>query len=55
MYNIYLLYMIIKKNLSKYFSMNNLNFNDFYRKNKYFQGKMNKKFLGPSQFNFFLP
>ena len=55
MYNIYLLYMIIKKNLFKYFSRNNLNFNDFYRKNKYFQGKMNKKFLGPSQFYFFLP
>ena len=48
MYNIYLLYMIIKKKLFKYFSMNNLNFNDFYRKNKYFQGKMNKKCLGTS-------
>ena len=24
-------------------------------KNKYFQGKMNKKCLGPSQFNFLLP
>ena len=49
--------MIINKNLFKYFSRNDLNFNDFYRKNKYFQGKMNKKFLGPigySQF-FFLP
>ena len=45
--------MIIKKNLFKYFSRNNLNFNDFYRKNKYFQGKMNKKCLGPSQFFFF--
>ena len=55
MYNIYLLYMIIKKNLFKYFSRNNLNFNDFYRKNKYFQGKMNKKFLGHSQFFFLLP
>ena len=53
MYNIYLLYMIIKKNLFKYFSRDNLNFNDFYRKNKYFQGKMNTKFLGPSQFYFF--
>ena len=51
MYNIYLLYMI--KNLLKYFSRNNLNFNDFYRKNKYFQGKMNKRFLGPGQFYFF--
>ena len=47
--------MIIKKSLFKYFSRNNLNFNDFYRKNKYFQGKMNKKCLGPSQFYFFLP
>ena len=55
MYNIYLLYMIIKKNLFKYFSRNNLNFNDFSRKNKYFQGKMNKKFLVHSQFYFFLP
>ena len=55
MYNIYLLYMIIKKNLFKYFSRNNLNFNDFYRKNKSFQGKTNKIFLGPSQFYFFLP
>ena len=45
--------MIIKKNLFKYFSRNNLNFNDFYRKNKYFQGKMNKKILGTSQFFFF--
>ena len=45
--------MIIKKNLFKYFSRNNLNFNDFYRKNKYFQGKMNTKFLSPSQFFFF--
>ena len=45
--------MIIKKNLFKYFSRNNFNFNDFYRKNKYFQGKMNTKFLGPSQFFFF--
>ena len=53
MYNIYLLYMIIKKKLFKYFSRNNLNFNDFYRKNKYFQGKMNTKFLGPSTFLFF--
>ena len=52
MNNIYLLYMIIKKNLFKYFSRNNLNLNDFYRKNKYFQGKMNNKFLGPSQFYF---
>ena len=43
--------MIINNNLFKYFSRNNLN--DFYRKNKYFQGKMNKKFLGPSQFYFF--
>ena len=43
MYNIYLLYMIIKKNLFNDFSSNNLNFNDFYRKHKYFQGKMNKK------------
>ena len=48
MYNIYLLNMIIKKKNFKYLSRNNLNFNDFYRKNKYFQGKMNKKFLGPS-------
>ena len=55
MYNIYLLYMIIQKNLFKYFSRNNLNFNDFYRKNNYFQGKMNKKCLGPSQYYFFLP
>ena len=52
MYNIYLLYMIIKKNLFKYFSRNNLNFNDFYRKNKYFQGELNNKFLRPSQFYF---
>ena len=55
MYNIYLLYMIIKKNLFKYISRDNLNFNDFYRKNKYFQGKMNNKFLGPSQFYLLLP
>ena len=55
MYNIYLLYMIINKNLFTYLSRNNLNFNDFYRKNKYFQGKMNTKFLGPSQFYFLLP
>ena len=47
--------MIIKKNLFKYFSKNNLNFNDFYIKNKYFQGKLNTKFLIPSQFYFFLP
>ena len=47
--------MIIKKNLFKYLSRNNLNCNDFYRKNKYFQGKMNTKCLGPSQFYFFLP
>ena len=53
MYNIYLLYMIIKKNLYKYFSRNNLYFHDFSRKNKYFQGNMNKKLLGPSQFYFF--
>ena len=45
--------MIIKKNVFKYFCRNNLNFNDFYRKNKYFQGKLNKKCLGPSQFYFF--
>ena len=45
--------MIIKKNLLKYFSRNNLNFNDFYRTNKYFQGKMNTKYLGPNQFFFF--
>ena len=38
--------MIIKKNLFKYFPRNNLNFNNLYRKNKYFQGKMNKKCLG---------
>ena len=55
MYNIYVLYMIIIQNLFKYFSRNNLNFNDFYRKNKYFQGKMNTKYLGPSKFYFFLP
>ena len=42
MYNIYLLYKTFFLNLFKYFSRNNLNFNDFYRKNKYFQGKMNK-------------
>ena len=47
--------MITKKKLFKYLSRNNLNFNDFYRKNKYFQGKMNTKFLGSSQFYFFLP
>ena len=47
--------MIIKKKFFKYLSMNNLNFNDFYRKNKYVQGKMNTKFLGPRQFYFFLP
>ena len=45
--------MIIKKIKFKYFSRNYLNLNDFYRKNKYFQGKMNTKFLGPSQFFFF--
>ena len=45
--------MIINKKIFKYFSSNNLNFNDFYRKNKYFQGKMNTKLLGPSQFYFF--
>ena len=54
MYNIYLL-CDYKKNVFKYFSRNNLNFNDFYRKNKYFQGKMNKKCLRSSQFYFFLP
>ena len=48
MYNIYLLYIIKKKNVFKYFSRNNLNFYDFYRKNKYFQGNMNKKCLRPS-------
>ena len=48
MYNIYLLYMIIKKKKFKYFSRNNFNFNDFHRKNKYFQGKMNTKCLGPN-------
>ena len=53
MYNIYLLCVIIKKKLFKYFSRNNLNVNDFYRKNKYFQRKMNKKFLRASQFYFF--
>ena len=52
MYNIYLL-CDYKKNVFKYFSRNNLNFNDFYIKNKYFQGKMNKIFLRPSQFFFF--
>ena len=53
-YIIFTIYDYKKKKL-KYFSRNNLNFNDFYRKNKYFQGKMNKKFLGPSHFYFFLP
>ena len=44
---------IIKKNLFKYFSRNNFNFNDFYIKNKYFQGKMNKKCLDLVNFFFF--
>ena len=47
--------MIIKKKNFKYFSRNNLNFNDFYRTNKYFQGKLNKKCLGSSQFYFIFP